>query len=306
MYFYQLLCGERMSKPTYPSRPSPLQLDLANRLIQQITTGELPAGTHLTEESLASRFDVSRTPVKAALRLVAQQGLLDYHVNSGYFVSASISPKPVPDRLVAGVSGDALYQQMIRDRKHNLLPDTMTETDFLEQYAVSRSLLRGTLVRMAADGLIEKRRGQGWNFPPIISTQELMNESYQFRIAVECAGLLESSFKADAEQLRNSRLAHEKLLHQAEDEYSAAAFFAVNAAFHEMLARFSNNRFLLQAIQQQNQLRRLDDRIAHSREPRRIDSCKEHLQIIEALENDNREWASALMRRHLTVARDMR
>jgi DNA-binding GntR family transcriptional regulator len=295
-----------MRKTTYPSRPSPLQLDLANRLIQQIAAGEFPAGTHLTEESLASRFDVSRTPIKAALRLVAQQELLDYHVNSGYFVSTGISPKPVPDRLVAGISGDALYQQMIRDRRHNLLADTMTETDFLEQYAVSRSLLRGTLVRMAADGLIEKRRGQGWNFPPIVSTQELMSESYQFRIAVECAGLLENSFKADAEQLRNSRLAHEKLLHQAEADDSATAFFAVNAAFHEMLARFSNNRFLLQAIQQQNQLRRLDDRIAHYRAPRQIDSCKEHLQIIEALENDNREWASALMRRHLTVARDMK
>jgi DNA-binding GntR family transcriptional regulator len=302
MYFYQPLCGERMSKTKHPSRPSPLQLDLANRLIRQIATGELPAGTHLTEESLASQFDVSRTPVKAALRLVAQQELLDYHVNSGYFVSAS--PQQAPSIFVGGISGDALYQQMIDDRKHSLLADTMTETDFLEQYPVSRSLLRGTLVRMAAEGLIEKRRGQGWNFPPIVSAPEQMAESYQFRIAVECAGLLEGSFKADSEQLRNSRLAHENLLRQAEADYSAAAFFTLNAAFHEMLARFSNNRFVLQAVQQQNQLRRLDEDLPRYRAPRQIDSCKEHLQIIEALEHDNREWASALMRHHLTVARD--
>lgn len=295
-----------MRKTKHPSHPSPLQLDLANRLIQQIATGELPAGTHLTEESLASRFDVSRTPVKAALRLVAQQELLDYHVNSGYFVSANASPAPVSDIFVSGISGDALYQQMINDRKHSLLADTMTETDFLEQYPVSRSLLRGTLVRMAADGLIEKRRGQGWNFPPIVSAPEQMAESYQFRIAVECAGLLQSSFKADAEQLRNSRLAHENLLRQAEAEYSAVAFFTLDAAFHEMLARFSNNRFVLQAVQQQNQLRRLDAHLARYRAPRQIDSCKEHLQIIEALEHDNREWASALMRHHLTVARDIK
>ena len=294
-----------MSKTKHPGRPSPLQLDLANRLIQQIATGELPAGTHLTEESLASRFDVSRTPVKAALRLVAQQELLDYHVNGGYFVSANASPQPAPSILVGGISGDALYQQMINDRKHNLLADTMTETDFLEQYPVSRSLLRGTLVRMAADGLIEKRRGQGWNFPPIVSAPEQMAESYQFRIAVECAGLLESSFKADAEQLRSSRSAHENLLRQVDAEYSAAAFFTLNAAFHEMLARFSNNRFVLQAVQQQNQLRRLDENLARYRAPRQIDSCKEHLQIIEALEHDNREWASALMKHHLTVARDI-
>lgn len=295
-----------MSKTKHPGRPSPLQLDLANRLIQQIATGELAAGTHLTEESLASHFDVSRTPVKAALRLVAQQELLDYHVNSGYFVSNNAGRKPMPDKLVSGISGDALYQQMIHDRKHNLLADTMTETDFLEQYPVSRSLLRGTLVRMAADGLIEKRRGQGWNFPPIVNTPELMGESYQFRIVVECAGLLESSFKADAGQLQNSRLAHEKLLQQEEAAYSPAAFFSLNAAFHEMLARFSNNRFVLQAVQQQIQLRRLDEQLALYRAPHQIDSCKEHLQIIEALENDNREWASALMRHHLTIARNIK
>jgi DNA-binding GntR family transcriptional regulator len=295
-----------MSKSKHPSRPSPLQLDLANRLIQQITTGELPVGTHLTEEGLASHFDVSRTPVKAALRLVAQQELLDYHVNSGYFVSANTTPKPTSDNVVAGISGDVLYRQLMNDRKQNLLPDTMTETDFLERYSVSRSLLRGILVRMAADGLIEKRRGQGWNFPPIVSTPELMMESYQFRIVVECGGLLENGFKTDASQLRHSRLAHEKLLQQTEAEYSASAFFSLNATFHEMLARFSSNRFVLQAIQQQNQLRRLDEHIAFYRVPRQIDSCKEHLQIIEALENGNTEWASALMRHHLTVARDIK
>lgn len=283
-----------------------MQLDLANRLIQQITTGELSVGTHLTEEGLASQFDVSRTPVKAALRLVAQQELLDYHVNSGYFVSANTTPKPTSDNVVAGISGDALYRQLITDRAHDLLPDTMTETDFLEHYSVSRSLLRGTLVRMAAEGLIEKRRGQGWNFPPIVNTPEQIQESYQFRTMVECGGLLESSFRIDAGQLQNSRLAHEKLLQQTEADYPVSAFFSLNAAFHEMLARFSNNRFVLQAMQQQNQLRRTDEHIALYRDPRRIDSCKEHLQIIEALENDNREWASALMRHHLAISRNIK
>ncbi|AIY41446.1 Transcriptional regulator [Collimonas arenae] len=295
-----------MSKPKHPGRPSPLQLDLANRLIQQITTGELAVGTHLTEEGLASKFDVSRTPVKAALRLVAAQDLLDYHVNNGYFVCANTTSKPALDNSVTGISGDDLYRQLISDRAHNLLPDTMTETHFLERYSVSRSLLRGTLVRMAAEGLIEKRRGQGWNFPAIVNTSELTQESYQFRTLVECGGLLDSSFKIDAGQLRNSRLAHEKLLQQAEVDDSLSTFFSLNAAFHEMLARFSNNRFVLQAMQQQNQLRRLDEQITRYHGRRRIDACKEHLQIIEALENGNREWASALMRHHLATARDMK
>ncbi|SFB11053.1 DNA-binding transcriptional regulator, GntR family [Collimonas sp. OK607] len=293
-----------MTKPEKSSRPSPLQLDLANRLIQQITTGELPAGTHLTEEGLANQFDVSRTPVKAALRLMAAQELLEYHVNSGYFVSAKATLGKAADMLVDGVSGDTLYLRLIDDRTNSLLPDMMTETDFLERYSVSRSLLRGTLVRMAADGLIEKRRGQGWNFSPAIGSPGLMAESYKFRTMVECGGLLENSFKIDAAQLHNCRLAHEKMLSQTPAEHSTQAFFSLNAAFHEMLARFSNNRFVLQAVQQQNQLRRLSEHIAVYHAPRQIDSCKEHLQIIQALESDNREWASALMRHHLSITRN--
>ncbi|GAC1520107.1 MAG: GntR family transcriptional regulator [Collimonas sp.] len=292
-----------MTKTEKPNRPSPLQLDLANRLIQQITTGELPAGTHLTEEGLANQFDVSRTPVKAALRLVAAQELLEYHVNSGYFVSTNASLGKTAEMAVDGVSSDTLYLRLIDDRTNNLLPDTMTETDFLARYSVSRSLLRGTLVRMAADGLIEKRRGQGWNFSPAIGSPELMAESYKFRIMVECGGLLEKAFKIDAAQLRHSRLAHEKLLSQTPAEYSALAFLSLNAAFHEMLARFSNNRFVLQAVQQQNQLRRPSEHIAVHHAPRQIDSCKEHLQIIHALESHDREWAAALMRHHLSIAR---
>ncbi len=293
-----------MKKPEKSSRPSPLQLDLANRLIQQITTGELPAGAHLTEEGLANYFDVSRTPVKAALRLVAAQELLEYHVNSGYFVSAKAALGKAAEMVVDGVSGDTLYLRLIDDRTNSLLPDTMTETDFLDRYAVPRSLLRGTLVRMAADGLVEKRRGQGWNFSPAIGSPELMAESYKFRTMVECGGLLENAFKIDAAQLHNSRLAHEKMLSQTSAEYSALGFFSLNAAFHEMLARFSNNRFVLQAVQQQNQLRRLSEHTADYHAPRQIDSCKEHLQIIQALECDNREWASALMRHHLSIAQN--
>jgi len=294
-----------MTKPKKSSNPSPLQRDLANRLIQQITTGELAVGAHLTEEGLASQFDVSRTPVKAALRLLAEQELLDYHVNSGYFVSPNANSEKAAEMVVGGVSSDSLYQRLIDDRTHNRLPDTMTETDFLERYSVPRSLLRGTLVRMAADGLIEKRRGQGWNFPPTIGTPELMTDSYQFRIMVECGGLLESGFRIDPAQLQSSRLAHEKLLVQTPADYSATAFFALNSSFHEMLARFSNNRFVLQAVQQQNQLRRLGEHIAFHRAPRQIDSCQEHLQIIEALESNNTEWAAALMRHHLNTARDV-
>jgi DNA-binding GntR family transcriptional regulator len=69
-----------------------------------------------------------------------------------------------------------------------------------------------------------------------------------------------------------------------------------------MLARFSGNRYILQAVQQQNQLRRLEEHAAFYRDARFANSGSEHLQIIEALEAGDQEWASQLMRRHLKTS----
>jgi DNA-binding GntR family transcriptional regulator len=127
-------------------------------------------------------------------------------------------------------------------------------------------------------------------------------ESYRFRMLIECGGLLEPTFHADPAQLRRSIEAHERLLRTAEDSLSPNEFFSLNAAFHEMLARFSGNRFILQAMQQQNQLRRLEEHDAFYRLARLKESCDEHLQILHAIEKNDLEWAAALMRRHLATA----
>ncbi|MGH8806692.1 MAG: GntR family transcriptional regulator [Noviherbaspirillum sp.] len=287
---------------TQTGRRSPLQLELAERIAHQIASGELTPGTHLTEESFAAGFEVSRTPVRAALQLLAEHELIEYRPNAGYFVRADAARKGLPDFSGTGMTSDALYRTLIDDRARKLLPDALTEKELLSRYPVSRSLLAKTLMRMSADDLIEKRKGHGWQFTPSLETPEAVAESYRFRILFECAGLLEPTFQVDRAQLQRSREAHEKLLQQAEGQLSASEFFALNASFHEMLARFSGNRFILQAMQQQNQLRRMEEHADFFRATRFRESCSEHLQIISALENNDPEWASALMRRHLTTA----
>jgi DNA-binding GntR family transcriptional regulator len=59
---------------------------LVELLRLDIVRGILPGGTRLTEESLAERYSVSRTPVREALRLLARESLLSYAPRAGYTV----------------------------------------------------------------------------------------------------------------------------------------------------------------------------------------------------------------------------
>ena len=290
--------------PTTPDgqRLTPLQLDLAERIGREIINGELTAGQHLTEEWLGARFEVSRTPVRAALKLLSEFDMIQYRPNSGYFVREGAAGASLPDFSGTGITGDVLYRMLIEDRARKQLPDAITDKELMSRYPVSRSLMNKTLVKMSADGLIEKRKGQGWRFTPSLETPEALKESYRFRLLIECGGLLEPTFHADPVQLQRSIETHERMISLTTESLSPSEFFSLNASFHEMIARFSGNRFILQAMQQQNQLRRLEEHEAYYRLARLQNSCNEHLQILRAIEKNDLEWASALMRRHITSA----
>src|SRR6266446_1724794 len=51
-----------------------------------ILSGELPAGTHLNENALATKLGVSRGPVREACRALAELGLVQLIPNRGVFI----------------------------------------------------------------------------------------------------------------------------------------------------------------------------------------------------------------------------
>ena len=58
----------------------------ANDLRDRILRGRIAPGTHLQEIPLSNELGVSRTPVRAALALMASEGLLEYAPKRGYTV----------------------------------------------------------------------------------------------------------------------------------------------------------------------------------------------------------------------------
>jgi DNA-binding GntR family transcriptional regulator len=66
--------------------PHPVQATIASQLRAAILSGQLELGAHLPETDLAAQMAVSRIPVREALRLLEQEGLVTRRPNHGCFV----------------------------------------------------------------------------------------------------------------------------------------------------------------------------------------------------------------------------
>jgi DNA-binding GntR family transcriptional regulator len=73
---------------------------LAERLTELVLSGEVAPGVKLDEQGLAQRFQVSRTPVREALRQLASTGLIELIPNRGAFV-ASMTAEQLEEMFVA-------------------------------------------------------------------------------------------------------------------------------------------------------------------------------------------------------------
>ncbi len=73
---------------------------LAGEIADAILSGAFPPGFRLDEQSLAQRYNVSRTPVREALRQLAATGLIDIRPRRGAVV-AQVTPAQLEELFVA-------------------------------------------------------------------------------------------------------------------------------------------------------------------------------------------------------------
>lgn len=281
-------------------RASALRLDLAAQIVELIANEGQAAHTPLREEGLASRLGVSRTPIRGALKLLQRSGHVYYKENAGVFVAPGARDRGQFKVPADARPAEALYRRILADRGRRALGDTVSEAELIARYKVPRSLLARVLIRIHGEGFIERRRGHGWEFQPLLDTPQAIAESFRFRAIVESQGLLEPGFQVDATELKRARERHRRFIAARSSSRTAAEFFDMNSRFHEMLAQSSGNRFLLQAIEQMDRLRKFQEFASFTADSRAlVASCREHLAILDAIEGGQLEWASALMRRHL-------
>jgi DNA-binding GntR family transcriptional regulator len=78
--------GLIVNKTRRTPRPS-LYEEIADIIRDRIVEGILPAGSFVDEPALAEELDVSRTPVREALKVLAFEGLIDLYPNQGSYVT---------------------------------------------------------------------------------------------------------------------------------------------------------------------------------------------------------------------------
>lgn len=90
--------------------PETISKDLAQVLERQIIFGELAPDTRLTEEDLVDKFNVSRSPVREALRVLKQDGLITIASRRGARVSP-ISVRDLDEVFMCRIPLEALAAQ---------------------------------------------------------------------------------------------------------------------------------------------------------------------------------------------------
>ena len=85
------------------------------RLREMILAGELPGGARIAELTLVERLGVSRTPIRAALMRLEQEGLLDALPNGGYAVR-TFSERDVADAIELRGTVEGLAARLAAER----------------------------------------------------------------------------------------------------------------------------------------------------------------------------------------------
>jgi DNA-binding GntR family transcriptional regulator len=276
---------------------------LANLILDLARTLRLKAGHHLTEQRLAEELAVSRTPVRSALKLLAERGVVEARQRQGFFLAKSWDELDHQHTLaVPSTPDETFYRALLRDRLAGGVAESITQTELARRYRINRVGLLRTLGRMSDEGLIVRNKGQGWRFLPTLDSQRSLRSSYDFRLAIEPAAVLTPGFAIERAALNRLAAAHEQALSSTADSMSDSALFELDSGFHETLVGFSGNPFFLQAVQQQNRLRRLLEYQGYGNRRRVRDWVGEHLDVIRALDAGDVASAAALLRLHLDNA----
>lgn len=284
--------------PGQPEPPTPLAERLARQIKAHLHGDAVPVGTRLPERALAERLRVSRSPVRAALQVLADEGVVRRQEEGGFVVRQRPRRAPPPARD----AGEAVFLQLADLHLSGRLPPRVSERALAQRLAAPRAAILRALTRAAEEGWAERLPGRGWSLLPVLSTSEALAESYRLRMLLEPAALLDPAFRADRTALQDLR--REILAAMKDPGATPAAIYALGLRFHTVLARQSGNSLLIDTLARINSARRLAGYRRNPDRERLLARCQEHLALLDLVLTGQLRLAARRLRRH--IAADMR
>lgn len=285
-----------------PLSPNTSSEPLVRRLLSHLVQQDLPAGAHLTEQSLADALRVSRTPVRKVLDQLVSEGLVEKRLNRGYFLLQPAYSLFVASHEFPAQEEDALFEQVATDYLGGALPETLREQDVVARYDVSARLAKQVIRALSDERVIVQERPNQWKFNPFLLTVDASLASYAYRLVIEPQILLLPTFVPRRDLIRACRDEHLRLMSLPREQRTARIAFKVDAGFHEMIAICGNNPFFYSSVVQHDRLRQLLEYRDAPNDARIHGWLREHLNIMDAIIAGQLQEASELMRLHLTRA----
>jgi DNA-binding GntR family transcriptional regulator len=281
-------------------QPTPLITQLATRIVEHMQAEGLGRGERLAERKLAELFRVSRSPIRSALRLLEEAGIVQSGERGGYVIANAGGA--LADTLNTSAPQDddeAAYRQIADDRLNGSLPERITENELLRRYGLTRGRLGRILRRIAGEGWIERLPGHGWAFLPVLTSLQAYEDSYRFRLLIEPAAILEPRFTLNRPVLEKCREQQQWLVEGGIWEVSDARLFELNSGMHEAIIECCQNSFFIDALKRINRVRRLVEYRQTLDRESAIGRCREHVHLLDLLLANKRREAAEFMRLHL-------
>lgn len=282
---------------------SPLALRIAGDIVTRINSGDLTAGVRLATEALAKQYQVSRSPVREALSVLAGDGVIENRPNRGFYVRIDADATGGAIPALVGRAEDAdPYFTFAEDWLHDRIEGELTEQAVRDRYGLTRSQTQELFIRAAREGWAEPKPGYGWRLRPVAKTSESFEQIYRFRAIIEPAAIMEPTFRFNKAAAAALRRTQERLAKGQLSGFSPDALTGAGVVFHEELIRMSENPMFLFALERANQLRRLVEYRLKVNPERIIAQSTEHLAMLDLLERGDNLEAAHFMRRHLSGA----
>lgn len=277
---------------------------IADEIRNAISSGRIEPGVHLSVQKLADEFHVSRSPVRQAMEILAQTGLLEHRRNRGFFVHVAIELGVADERASRARPFEEPneYQRLAEDWLNDRLPIDVSEQFLRDHYRLTKAQLTETMLRAVREGWAERKPGYGWRFLPVAKSWGTFQQIYRFRALIEPAAMLEPAYEIDRSVLAKHRRIQENMLEYGIERLPGEQVLDSSSHFHEDLIQFSGNPFFHQALARVNRMRRLLEYRSGVDRQRMYRFCTEHLEIIALLERGEIVQASETLRHHLEGA----